>query len=287
MKEPRIYGTGATKIVVVDCGVKHNILRCLLEMGDVQLKVVPYNYPFASEEYDGLFISNGPGDPNTVTETVQELRKCFDRPEPIFGICMGNQLMSLAAGATVYKLPYGNRGQNQPVIDLSTNKVFITPQNHGYAVDNMSLPADWKPSFLNANDGSNEGIMHRKKPFFSVQFHPEARSGPYDTRFLFSKFIDLAEQSRKKTVTINTASTMPKKVLILGSGALQIGQAGEFDYSGSQAIKALKEEGVKTVLINPNIATVQTAKNIADQVSPPTGHSPKTLLFAFVHLSNI
>lgn len=190
---------------------------------------------------------------------------------------MGNQLMALAAGASCYKLPYGNRGQNQPVIDLSTGQVYITPQvcsylcvahsqNHGYAVDNSSLPPDWKPSFLNANDGSNEGLMHRKKPFFSVQFHPEAKSGPYDTRFMFKRFLEFVKESKIRPVSIAMPRKLPNKVLILGSGALQIGQAGEFDYSGSQAIKALKEEGVSTVLINPNVATVQTAKGVADQI---------------------
>jgi len=266
VKEPVIYGNGKLKILVVDCGIKQNIIRCLLEMGDVTLKVVPFDYPFAGEDWDGLFISNGPGDPRTVGSTINELRKAFDHDKPIFGICMGNQLMALAAGAACYKLPYGNRGQNQPVVDLSSGQVFITPQNHGYAVDNASLPADWKPSFLNANDGSNEGIMHRKKPFFSVQFHPEARSGPYDTRFMFKRFLDFVGESKIRPVSISMPRRLPKKVLILGSGALQIGQAGEFDYSGSQAIKALKEEGVSTVLINPNIATVQTAKGVADQI---------------------
>lgn len=266
VKKPQIYGNGKYKITCVDCGIKQNIIRCLLEMGDVTVTVVPVDYPFSTLPYDGLFISNGPGDPNTAKETAAELAKCFEFDKPIFGICMGNQLMALAAGGTVYKLPFGNRGQNQPVIDLATHNVYITPQNHGYAVDNMSLPADWKPAFLNANDGSNEGISHRKKPFFSVQFHPEAQSGPHDTKFLFKRFYDYVVEGTKGTIRLEERKGLPKKTLILGSGALQIGQAGEFDYSGSQAIKALKEEGVQTVLINPNIATVQTAKGIADQI---------------------
>jgi len=264
-KEVRVFGKGKFKIICVDCGIKENIIRCLLNMGDVTVKVVPVNYPFSNEDYDGLFISNGPGDPRTVKSTVRELQKCFNKDKPIFGICMGNQLMGLASGASVFKLPYGNRGQNQPVIDLSNGRVYITPQNHGYAVDNMTLPSDWKPAFINANDGSNEGIAHSKKPFFSVQFHPEACGGPTDTNVLFSKFYNYVVEGSKTLITLKDPS-LPKKVLILGSGALQIGQAGEFDYSGSQAIKALKEEGVKTVLINPNIATVQTAKGIADQI---------------------
>lgn len=128
VREPVIYGKGKLKVMVVDCGIKQNIIRCLLEMGDVTLKVVPSNYPFADEEWDGLFISNGPGDPRMVEGIINELRKAFEFDKPIFGICMGNQLMALAAGANCYKLPYGNRGQNQPVIDLSTGQVYITPQ---------------------------------------------------------------------------------------------------------------------------------------------------------------
>jgi len=189
--------------------------------------------------------------------------------KPIFGICMGNQLLSIAAGAQIYKLKYGNRGQNLPAQEQISGSVYITSQNHGYAVDNQTLPSGWKPFFINLNDGSNEGIMHTSKPFFSVQFHPEARGGPYDTKYLFTKFYDTVVAFKNKNLNLVhpvANKLQASKVLIIGSGALQIGQAGEFDYSGSQCIKALKEEGVESILINPNIATVQTAKGIADKV---------------------
>jgi len=268
-KEVKVYGKGQHKIIAVDCGMKYNIIRELLKMGDVTIKVVPWDYDFTNEDYDGLFISNGPGDPTVVHDTINNIKKAFKIGKPIFGICMGNQLMSIAAGAQIYKLKYGNRGQNLPAEEQVTGQVYITSQNHGYAVDNQTLPSGWKPYFININDGSNEGIMHSSKPFFSVQFHPEARGGPYDTRYLFKKFYETVISHKNRNTALNhpvKSNLAASKVLIIGSGALQIGQAGEFDYSGSQCIKALKEEGVESVLINPNIATVQTAKNIADNV---------------------
>ena len=177
-KEPQVFGNGPTKILAVDCGIKNNIIRYFLKKG-VTLKVVPWDYDFTSEEYDGLFLSNGPGDPTMAQITVDNLRKVISRddenPKPIFGICMGNQLLSLAAGAKTYKMKFGNRGMNVPCVDLRSTLCYITPQNHGFAVDTASLPKDWKPLFKNANDQSNEGITHIYKPFFSVQFHPEAR----------------------------------------------------------------------------------------------------------------
>jgi carbamoyl-phosphate synthase large subunit len=187
------------------------------------------------------------------------------------GICLGNQLLARAAGAKTYKLKYGHRSHNQPVQQVGTTRCFITSQNHGYAVDDSTLPDDWEPLFVNMNDGSNEGIRHKTKPWFSAQFHPEACSGPVDTEFLFDEFISLIKGI---TPTSSLSSFVPeaavlgcpqspstlKKVLLLGSGALKIGQAGEFDYSGAQALKALKEEGIHSVLINPNIATVQTSQ---------------------------
>ena len=145
---------------------------------------------------------------------------------------------------------------------------YITPQNHGFAVDAKTLPDSWSQFFINANDDSNEGIIHRTKPWFSVQFHPEASGGPTDTSFLFEYFIDAIANPGSLPIT-TIAYRHPKsykKVLVLGSGGLSIGQAGEFDYSGSQCIKALKEAGVESILINPNIATVQTSKGLADRV---------------------
>lgn len=179
------------KVVLVDCGVKSNIIRCLIKR-DVEVIRVPWNYDFNTLEYDALFISNGPGDPNMCDETVDNIRKAMENPNlPIFGICMGNQLLSKAAGAKIYKLKYGHRSHNQPVRKVDTNQCFITTQNHGYAVDNETLPANWKPLFINMNDNSNEGVKHETNPWFSAQFHPEAASGPKDTEFLFDEFINM------------------------------------------------------------------------------------------------
>jgi len=269
IKEPKVYGDGDVKIIAVDCGIKNNIIRCLVEKG-ATVKVVPWNYDFTREDYDGLFISNGPGDPSMASITIDHLRTSLNKDKPIFGICLGNQLLALAAGAKTYKLKYGNRGQNQPAVDQLTGQAYITPQNHGFAVDQASLPHNWKPYFVNATDGSNEGIICTDRPFFSVQFHPEAKGGPYDTGFLFDRFLSQVRDTKKNKKAAASFYNKPKKaiekVLVLGSGGLQIGQAGEFDYSGSQCIKALKEEGIQTVLVNPNIATVQTAEGLADSV---------------------
>jgi carbamoyl-phosphate synthase small subunit len=184
-------GAGRKKVVLVDCGVKTNIIRCLLKR-DVEVIRVPWNYDFNHLEFDGLFISNGPGDPDTCDEAVQNIRKAMRNPKlPIFGICMGNQLLSKAGGASIYKLKYGHRSHNQPVRMVGTERCFITSQNHGYAVDNNTLGAGWEPLFINMNDGSNEGIRHKTNPWFSAQFHPEAASGPTDTAFLFDEFVKL------------------------------------------------------------------------------------------------
>ncbi|TWW80671.1 carbamoyl-phosphate synthase [ammonia], mitochondrial isoform X1 [Takifugu flavidus] len=266
-KEIKIFGKGnPIKVVAVDCGIKHNIIRLLAKRG-AEVHLVPWDQDLLSLEYDGLFISNGPGDPALANALISNVSKVLesDRPEPVFGICMGNQITALAAGAKSYKLPMGNRGQNQPVLNMMTGQAFITAQNHGFGIDSQSLPPGWSPLFVNANDDTNEGIMHKTKPIFTAQFHPEAKGGPTDTEFLFDTFISLI----KKGKDANIVSVMPQKfsipprtqvskVLVLGSGGLSIGQAGEFDYSGSQAIKAMKEENLKTVLMNPNIASVQT-----------------------------
>lgn len=184
-------GKAPKRVVLVDCGVKTNILRCLLKRG-VEIIRVPWNYDFTALAYDGLFLSNGPGDPDTCDEAVQHIRKAMTLSDkPIFGICMGNQLLAKAGGATVYKLKYGHRSHNQPVRMVGTKRCFITSQNHGYAVDNTTLSTDWEPLFVNMNDGSNEGIRHKSKPWFSAQFHPEAASGPTDTEFLFDEFVQL------------------------------------------------------------------------------------------------
>ncbi len=180
------------KVVLVDCGVKNNIIRCLLKRG-VEVIRVPWNYDFNQLEFDGLFLANGPGDPDTAVDAVENIKKFLANPKvrPCMGICMGNQLLSKAAGASIYKLKYGHRSHNQPVQQVGTTRCFITSQNHGYAVDNNTLPADWEPLFINMNDGSNEGIKHKTNPWFSAQFHPEAASGPVDTEFLFDDFVKL------------------------------------------------------------------------------------------------
>lgn len=191
-KEVITYGEapGKKRVVLVDCGVKHNIIRCLLKRG-VTVVRVPWDYDFSLLPYDGLFISNGPGDPDTCDAAVRNIRKALAGDKPICGICMGNQLLAKAGGATIYKLKYGHRSHNQPVRMVGTERCFITSQNHGYAVDSDTLGADWEPLFVNMNDGTNEGIRHKTKPFFSSQFHPEACSGPTDTEFMFDKFVAL------------------------------------------------------------------------------------------------
>lgn len=189
-KEVEYHGEGDKTVVLVDCGVKYNIIRCLTKRG-VRVIRVPWDYDFTQLEYDGLFISNGPGNPDMVDKTVENLKKALQQDKPICGICMGNQLLSKAAGAKTYKLKYGHRSHNQPVRRVGTDTCFVTSQNHGFAVDNTTLPSDWEPLFINMNDGTNEGIRHKTKPFFSAQFHPEASSGPKDTEFLFDEFISM------------------------------------------------------------------------------------------------
>ena len=190
-KEVIEYGNSGKRVVLVDCGVKHNILRCLIRRGVTVIRV-PWDYDFTNLSYNGLFISNGPGDPTLCDATVEHIRKTMkDTNKPIFGICMGNQLLSRAGGAQIYKLKYGHRSHNQPVRQVGTNRCFITSQNHGFAVDNTTLTDDWSPLFVNMNDNTNEGIRHKTKPYFSAQFHPEASSGPTDTEFLFDEFIKL------------------------------------------------------------------------------------------------
>ena len=195
--EIKHYGNGKYKVLMVDCGMKNNILRCLLDY-DVQIKRVPWDYDFSKEDYDGLFISNGPGDPAMCGVTVEHIRETLKQDRPIMGICLGNQLLALAAGAKTYKLKYCHRGHNQTVRIPDTHKCFVTSQNHGFAIDDNTLPSDWERMFENLNDGTNEGIRHKTKPFFSTQFHPEASSGPTDTGNLFGMFVENMKQYSKK-----------------------------------------------------------------------------------------
>jgi carbamoyl-phosphate synthase small subunit len=189
VKEKKIYGKGKYRILLIDCGVKYNIIRYLLERDTTVIRV-PWDHDISKEEYDGLFISNGPGDPKQCDATIANLASSFRADIPVFGICLGNQLMALASGADTYKLKYGHRSHNQPVLEVGTDKAYITSQNHGFAIDNKTLPEDWEPLFINLNDDTNEGMKHMSKPFFSTQFHPEASGGPTDTAFLFDVFIE-------------------------------------------------------------------------------------------------
>lgn len=183
-------GSGKKTVLVIDLGAKNNIKRSLLRRG-VKVITVPWNFdPFLTKiNFDGILISNGPGDPKKVVETIAVIKKTLVRKLPILGICFGNQILALAAGGDTYKLKFGHRSQNQPCVMEGTKRCFITVQNHGFAVG--KIPKDFKPWFVNANDGTNEGIRHIKLPFMSVQFHPEASPGPTDTNWIFDDFIKI------------------------------------------------------------------------------------------------
>ncbi len=178
---------GPKKVILVDCGSKENIVRSLLEL-PISLKRVPHTYDFCDEDYDGIFISNGPGNPEDYVQAIANIKTALGSNKTVFGICLGSQLLALASGAKTYKMQFGNRGHNQPCIELDTGKCYITSQNHGFAVDEKTLGRDWKVIFRNLNDNSVEGVAHRTKPFYAVQFHPEACPGPTDTAFLFERF---------------------------------------------------------------------------------------------------
>ena len=183
-------GNGRKKVILIDCGTKLNIVRELIKR-DCTVEIVPWGTNVRNYEYDGVFISNGPGDPTKCKKTIKNIKAVLKEDKPIFGVCLGNQLLALASGAKTQKLPYGHRSQNQPCTDLTTNRCYITTQNHGFHVVGKSLPRAWKEWFVNANDGTNEGIRHTTKPFRSVQFHPEAHPGPTDTGWLFDDFVKM------------------------------------------------------------------------------------------------
>lgn len=187
VKEPVLYGNGRRRVLLVDCGVKLSIIRSLLDRGLSVLRV-PWDHDFNAEDGDAIFVSNGPGDPKMANRTIENLRRALAGDRPIFGVCLGNQLLALAGGCDTYKLKFGHRSHNQPAKEADGARCYITSQNHGYAVDSKSLPPEWEEWLVNANDGSNEGIRHREKPFWAVQFHPEANPGPHDTSFLFDRF---------------------------------------------------------------------------------------------------
>jgi carbamoyl-phosphate synthase small subunit len=188
IKKPVIYTKGVSTIILVDCGTKNNLIKAFLKRG-FTVKRVPWDYDFTTENVDGIVLSNGPGDPKKCKETIQHVTAALSRDIPILGICLGSQILGLAAGANTYKLKYGHRSQNQPCMEVGTHRCYITPQNHGYAIDTDTLPLDWREWFFNGNDHTNEGIKHISKPFFGAQFHPEASPGPDDTEFLFDMFV--------------------------------------------------------------------------------------------------
>ncbi|MEO8513590.1 MAG: carbamoyl-phosphate synthase (glutamine-hydrolyzing) small subunit, partial [Ignavibacteria bacterium] len=179
------------KILLIDCGVKNNIIRNFVSRGAEVIRVPLEFDPMTSQyDFDGIFVSNGPGDPKMCKATIENLKDSFGLNKPIFGICLGSQILGLSAGADTYKLKFGHRSQNQPCIEVGGH-CYITSQNHGYAVDTKTLPDDWSEWFINNNDGTNEGVKHKTKPFFAVQFHPESSPGPNDTGWLFDKFIEM------------------------------------------------------------------------------------------------
>ena len=261
--------TGLT-VAVVDYGVKSNILRSLRSRG-FRVLVLPHTAGWEEVEgsgADGLLLSNGPGDPAVLDRPVELCRQAIGRI-PIFGICLGHQILGRALGGTTSRLPFGHHGANHPVKDLETGLTHITSQNHEFQVDPGSIPAgDFFVSQLNLNDGSVEGLAHRTLPVFSVQYHPEGCPGPQDNQHLFDRFTEMVRSARPLTRSVAGAvvAAPPRKVLIIGSGPIVIGQAAEFDYAGTQACKALREEGVETVLVNSNPATIMTDDDVADRV---------------------
>ena len=265
----RADGGGLT-VAVVDYGVKANILRSLRERG-CRVVVLPHTATWRDVQEtgaDGLVLSNGPGDPAVLDGPVELAREALGRI-PLFGICLGHQIIGRAAGATTSRLPFGHHGANHPVKDLDTGRVHITSQNHEFQVDAASIPSgDFYVSQRNLNDGSVEGLGHRSLPVFSVQYHPEGCPGPQDNQHLYDRFVDMARSGAPvvRAVAGMQEPERPRKVLILGSGPIVIGQAAEFDYAGTQACKALREEGIETVLVNSNPATIMTDEDVADRV---------------------
>ena len=183
----QVLGKGPKTIIAVDCGMKENILRHLLKF-PVRVIRVPFDYDYTNEAYDGLFLSNGPGDPTVCKETIAILKKALLKKKPTFGICLGAQILALAIDATTYKLKFGHRGQNQPCRSEQNGKCLLTSQNHGYAIDEKTLPQEWRVTWRSLNDASVEGIAHKTLPFSAVQFHPESNPGPLDAAYLFEEF---------------------------------------------------------------------------------------------------
>jgi carbamoyl-phosphate synthase small subunit len=191
-------GNGDLTIALIDCGMKRNIAHSLLSR-NAQVMTVPWDYDLFAPEtrftFDGIVISNGPGDPRMAQETITTIRQAMQRRVPMLGICLGHQLLALAAGGETRKMKFGHRSQNQPCLLHDTKRCYITTQNHGFAVE--TLPPDFTPWFTNANDSSNEGMHHRALPFYSVQFHPEATPGPVDTDWIFDYFLERIRERRE------------------------------------------------------------------------------------------
>ena len=246
------------KIAAIDFGIKHNILR-LLESHDCSIKVFPAKVSkneVLKFNPDGLFLSNGPGDPAAVSYGIDLVKFFLEKKLPIFGICLGHQILSIALGAKTYKMKFGHRGCNHPVKNHIKNTVEITSQNHGFCIDE-NIKNNIQITHTSLNDNTVEGIKATNYPALSVQYHPESSPGPHDSRYLFNQFIKLIDKSYAKRNDINS-------ILIIGAGPIIIGQACEFDYSGTQACQALREEGYRVILINSNPATIMTDKDIAD-----------------------
>ncbi len=198
-REPVHHGTGKYTILLVDVGAKDNIVRSLLAR-DASVIRAPWHADLAplAAAADGIVIGNGPGDPKDLAPLIAQIRSLLGTyRRPVFGVCLGNQILALAAGGDTFKLPYGHRGVNQPVQDLLSRRCYVTSQNHGYAVREGSLPKEWEPWFVNTNDGTNEGIRSSHLPYFSVQFHPEGSPGPQDTGFLFDDFMRMVRSSAR------------------------------------------------------------------------------------------
>ena len=233
-------------VAVIDCGVKENILRSLVSRG-ASITVFPHDYPIhkVAHHFDGIFISNGPGDPTHCQDTVYHLQRVMESTNmPIFGICLGHQLLALAAGAKTIKLKYGNRAHNIPALDLTTGRCHITSQNHGYAVDVATLPDDWRPFFLNLNDNSNEGLIHNTKPIFSTQFHPEAKGGPEDSAYLFDQYIENVKQYKEGQATLSPSrQTLPNPLLV--------------DLLSKERVGVEMPDGIKSILANQKVSEEQ------------------------------
>ncbi len=195
VREPILYGLSGPRVALIDCGAKHNLVRSLVSRG-LQVLRVPWDHDLSGENVRGVLLSNGPGDPTQFTRTIETVRELVNRGTPTMGVCLGNQLLSLAIGARTFKLKYGHRSQNQPARLVGTERCYVTSQNHGFAVDTATLPTGWSPWFENLNDGTNEGIRHESGRFRSVQFHPEACPGPVDTAFLFDEFASEVASAR-------------------------------------------------------------------------------------------